>query len=145
MFSLKHEWHETKHSSEIWQAESVFDILRPVFKPITQFAHVYAVQWRIVPVQNWFAVVFNVWNRSAGANPFLRVGHGGVIRKLDTTADGGGVFEVLRATEVVFEILKLAFETGLQVVKHFAQSCYFPCCQCTEKCSNILPVHGEMF
>ena len=44
----------------------------------------------------------------------------------------------------VFEILRLAFEIGLQPVKQFAQSWNLPCCQCTETCSYISSIQNDI-
>ena len=50
---------------------------------------VLAVRWRIVAAQNRSAVVFDMWHRSAGANPFWGTGHGWVIKRLDIKVVGG--------------------------------------------------------
>ena len=60
------------------------------------------------------AVMCNVWYCSAGA--FWRNGHGREVKTLDITVGVEGVFEILR----------LVFESGLQLVKQFAHSWIYP-------------------
>ena len=60
--------------------------------------------WRIVPVQNRLAVVFNVCHHSAGANPLFD----GWVR-----VKWLGRWTQQWAAECVYDIHRRAFETGL--------------------------------
>ena len=44
----------------------------------------------------------------------------------------------------VFEILRLAFETGLRLVKKFVHSWNLSCCLCTETCSHVLSIQDDI-
>ena len=78
-----------------------------------------------IPAPNRLTVVFNVWYSSADANPFWRVGHGRVVRTLDTTVGGGRCFWDSDARVLNWVPTREAIRSWLEF--------------------TLLPVHGDMF